>query len=238
MFINYKNFKEVMSMLIENKNKPVIDLLLGGLKNQNYMEWSSEVNFPELTEWLFQNNYECIANVNMDTAAKNGQLDTMRWLYTNKKSQFTYNTIRYAVKRGDLDMVKFLHGKVEHTTDAMDWAASGGHLKVLKWLHLNGYGCTSKAISWAAGGGYMKTVKWLNNIGAECTVDAMDSAIINNQYEVLDWLHKNRTEGCSDVILDADELNIDIVKWLQANKPNMYRKYYDRYNIDNFVGTP
>lgn len=53
----------------------------------------------------------------------------------------------------------------------MDLAASGGHLKVVQWLHAN---CTKG-----------------------CTVNAMDEAAFNGHLQVVRWLNQNRTEDFS-----------------------------------------
>ena len=47
--------------------------------------------------------------------------------------------------------------------NAMDWAASGGHLEVVKWLNDNSEeGCTRHAMDIAAFEGHLDVVKWLH----------------------------------------------------------------------------
>jgi orotate phosphoribosyltransferase len=66
MFIDYNKFKEAIKILMNNKNREVIDTLLSGIKTNNYIDWSTSVVFPELTQWLIDNEYECITDINMD----------------------------------------------------------------------------------------------------------------------------------------------------------------------------
>lgn len=231
MFIDYTKFRETLVILIKNKDREVIDILLSGIKIKNYIDWANDFGFTELIQWMFENDYECTKYIDMDTTAKNGQLNIMRWLYDNNKATFTDNTMKYAAKRGDLDMIKFLHGKVEYKTDAMDWAAAGSHLKALKWLHQNGYKCTTRAMDYAAQNGYLKIVKWLHNIGYKCTSKAIDSAIINGEYDTLEWLHNNTHVTCSKNILNGSKLEPKIIKWLEKNEPELYEEYQKIHNI-------
>lgn len=53
----------------------------------------------------------------------------------------------------------------------MNYAASNGHLDVVKWLHANNY--------------------------KDCTTEATDKASANGHLDVVKWLHQNRKEGCT-----------------------------------------
>ncbi len=50
------------------------------------------------------------------------------------------------------------------TIAAMNYAAAGGHLDIIKWLsHNRSEGCTTKAIVYAERNGHMNISKWLYN---------------------------------------------------------------------------
>ncbi|KAJ8552342.1 hypothetical protein ON010_g10204 [Phytophthora cinnamomi] len=73
------------------------------------------------------------------------------------------------------------------TTLAMDGAASGGRLGVVKWMHANrSEGYTTRVMHGAAVGGYLDVVKWLHGNRAEgCTTAAMDNAASQGHLEVV-----------------------------------------------------
>jgi len=109
----------------------------------------------------------------------------------------------------------------EKKTKPMDRAALCGHLFVLKLLKSEGFHCSSDAIDFAAEGGHLTAVEWLNsNTNAGCTSEAMDRAAQNGHIEVLKFLHENRSEGCTENALDFAAQNgyIDIVHWLHQNR--------------------
>jgi hypothetical protein len=51
-------------------------------------------------------------------------------------------------------------------------------------------------MNYAASNGHLQVVKWLHEYRTEgCTAKAMDLAARNGYLEVIKWLHENRTEG-------------------------------------------
>jgi len=133
---------------------------------------------------------------------------------------------------GALEHLKWMHEKctVEFTAEAMDGAATNGHLHVVKWLHettsrggdpmgnsatsfmavnqlwnvVTVEKCTTAAIDGAATNGHLSVVKWLHKNRAEgCTTVAMDGAARNGHFRVVAWLHCNRQEGCTTAALDG-----------------------------------
>src|SRR5580658_4196104 len=72
-------------------------------------------------------------------------------MYVNKKksNMDNYKNGDIAAYHGYLELLKNNHN-VNITSNAMNWAAERGHLKVIKWLHKNQQGDTFNAISYAA----------------------------------------------------------------------------------------
>ena len=67
----------------------------------------------------------------MNNAAKNGHLETVKWLHFNRSEGCTIG--------------------------AMDWAAAGGHLEFIKWLYVyRSEGCSKRAMEWASEMGILK----------------------------------------------------------------------------------
>ena len=54
-------------------------------------------------------------------------------------------------------------------------------------------------MGWAASNGHLEIVRWLSENRTEgCTRYAMSRAAENGHLEIVKWLHENRTEGCSE----------------------------------------
>ena len=113
----------------------------------------------------------------------------------------------------------------------MNWAAQGGHLEVVEFLHFNR--------------------------SEGCTTLAMDRAAEEGHLEVVEFLNLNRTEGCDYALvmvmesefIGNDDKKLDIIKYLVENGRGMGRLeeafylssrcYYDGGNkkIKAFLGT-
>ncbi|KAI8923839.1 hypothetical protein BC831DRAFT_551818, partial [Entophlyctis helioformis] len=83
----------------------------------------------------------------------------------------------------------------------MAWAAEGGFLDVVIWLHDKRRRGTDEAMDRAAGCGRTAVVQWLHERTYGCTTDAMDGAL-GRLYDtrclaVAEWLLVHRKEGCS-----------------------------------------
>jgi len=63
----------------------------------------------------------------------------------------------------------------------MTFAASKGHLEIVKWLHDNrSEGCKANTMNLAAENGHLNVLKWLHRIRkGSCTTHAMDWAAAN-----------------------------------------------------------
>eukprot|EP00903_Cladosiphon_okamuranus_P019280 g17722.t2 len=76
----------------------------------------------------------------------------------------------------------------------MDVAAWRGRLSVLKWLLANRVErCTTNAVNWAARSGHLKVLRWLrDNLGFhECTSEGLEAAAIAGHVHVVSWLLRN-----------------------------------------------
>jgi hypothetical protein len=96
--------------------------------------------------------------------------------------------------------IKKLYVPKKHT---FDFAASEGHLEILKWLHKNTV---------------QKNKKNIRNPREKtegCSTDAMDAAASEGHLDVVKWLHENRTEGCTKYAMDEAARNghLDVIKW-------------------------
>lgn len=86
-------------------------------------------------------------------------------------------------------MLEFLHANRSEgaTSEAIDAAASNGHLPVVRWLTTNMPNLvgTTKAMDGAACAGHLEVVKYLHEFRSEgCTTEAMDLAARRGHLEV------------------------------------------------------
>lgn len=98
-------------------------------------------------------------------------------------------------------------------------AAAGGHLKVLKKIHSDGYEMNSWVISKAAQYGHLEIIKWARENELKWTVFAYVAAAVGPYYEILQWLYDN---GCPWDARLCEELtyagNLSILKWVRERQ--------------------
>ncbi|CAM9405904.1 unnamed protein product [Ectocarpus sp. 6 AP-2014] len=126
-----------------------------------------------------------------------------------------------AAELGHLQLMKTMKGGFRYSVDAMDRAARGGHLDVLKFLCQQGQKCTTEAIDGAAKEGHLEVVVWLHrNTSAGATKAAMDYAAANGYLPVVQWLHGNRREGCTVSAMNwaAENGHLSVAQFLHHNR--------------------
>lgn len=127
-----------------------------------------------------------------------------------------------AARNGDLNTIKELRSKSSQSLDvpdAMDLAASNGHLEVVKYLHENKQSCSKKAIDEAASSGHLDVIKFLHENRTEgCTTQAIVNAIEHQQEETAKFLNENFIE-CDEESVKKFGLahnNINAIRWFQS----------------------
>ena len=96
----------------------------------------------------------------------------------------------YAAQNGELALLMKLPSSIHGSAEAMDWAASKGHLDVVQWLHHNRTeGCTKYAMNCAAMNGHLDVVKWLHSNRTEGNVEeALAHARRGRHKEIFQYL--------------------------------------------------
>ncbi|KAG2769714.1 hypothetical protein PC129_g1016 [Phytophthora cactorum] len=211
----------------------------------------------EVVQWLHTNRSEgCTAAAN-DLAAMNGHLNVLEWLNSkcgkgctqrgtsnalnsecldiakcpvgHRGHQYPDEKINIIVRRGDLDMLVWLHDNDKRmwSKEAMNTAALYGHLNIVKFLHENRReGCSTAAMNGAAAKGHLDVVKWLHVHRREgCSVSAMNDAAKEGHLNVVKWLHVHRSEGCTALAMNGAAKNghIQVMKFLAENFPLNWR---------------
>ncbi|CAH0491106.1 unnamed protein product [Peronospora farinosa] len=130
---------------------------------------------------------------------------------------------------GKMEMLMFLLDREDEgrlltrcTQDAMDGAATNGHLEIVQYLHRHRTeGCTVAAMNGAAQNGHMEVVQFLHTQRTEgCTVAAMDGAARNGHLDMVMFLHTYRGEGCSTAAMDNAAAGgfLEVVRFLHDNR--------------------
>ncbi|KAF0683625.1 Aste57867_24331 [Aphanomyces stellatus] len=117
----------------------------------------------------------------------------------------TSDAMDCAASFGHLDLVRYFHnGAHPCTARAMDLAATHGHAHVVEFLHRHRReGCTERAMQGAAEAGHLSIVQFLHAHRHESTTNrAMDYAARNGHFDVVRFLHFHRAEGCSSIAMD------------------------------------
>ncbi|OQR90775.1 hypothetical protein ACHHYP_05251 [Achlya hypogyna] len=144
-------------------------------------------------------------------------------LFVLRPHMFTRGVLDLLCRYGDLDMVRFLHlHGASCSKDAMDWAASAGHLHVVKFLHeYRREGCTTDALDNAAKHGHLHVVEFLDQYRHEgATTKAMDEAAVHGHLHIVKYLHYHRREGCTKYGMDraALEGHLAILQFLHSHR--------------------
>lgn len=221
------------------------------------LDAAARENHLHVVRWLLEHNLGRGAKSGMHQAAIRGHLEVAQYLLEQSfdgLASVSSGTMLRAAGRGFLDVVKWLNNSfasepqrnlyrdlrpysltllADEPSTAIDAAAKGGHLDILKYLQKvderlaeEGFaGCrptdTHDAMDGAAARNHLKVVKWLCcHRSGGCTTAAMDGAATNGLLEMVQWLHEHRVEGCTTAAMDGAARNghLAVVKWLHEHR--------------------
>lgn len=129
-----------------------------------------------------------------------GDLPSLKYLHKNGHPFDKYGmSVIWAAAGGFLDIVKYLHsiGMPFHY-DAITLAAWNGHFNVVKYLHSNGCKLISNATAYSALGGHLEIVKYLHENGCYWSDFTFTYAIRSGNVEIIKYVIDN---GCRKDIL-------------------------------------
>ncbi|KAL7748676.1 hypothetical protein RI367_005829 [Sorochytrium milnesiophthora] len=136
-------------------------------------------NFEHIVVWLHHNtNLPCTTNA-MNSAARIGGLELVRFLHEHRTEgcteqawvvrhypeQLTEDALSWVAEYSRADIIEHLHmlPNAPFSAATMDGAAASGDLELVRWFHLNRKeGCTAHAMKRAAQSGYLSIVKFLH----------------------------------------------------------------------------
>ncbi|EFA80060.1 hypothetical protein PPL_06882 [Heterostelium album PN500] len=174
-------------------------------------------------------SFRCVYSSALVIASNVGNLELIEYVLTRQPqygNDTLYHTMfRDSIANGYLNMMKYLHDKGIDSVfknNALDEAASHGHLSIVEFLHFNRTeGCTKNAFIYSAFKGHLEIVKFLNaNRSEESSPDAMNYAAQKGFLDVVLFLHENSISGCTFEALDgaASGGHLSIVKFLHYNR--------------------
>ncbi|KAJ8517994.1 hypothetical protein ON010_g18256 [Phytophthora cinnamomi] len=173
-----------------------------------------------IVRWLIKNsNWDELVGDAFVVAVGSGQLKTAQFLHEKYKPNSLYISANVA-SEDDNDMIRWLNNTAhKYKYSAVDAAASGGHLDMIQWLHVNYPNCFStRTMDCAARNGQLEVVKFLHaNRPEGCTTNAMNGAAANGHFDMVQWLHQHRREGCTTDAIDSCS-HMKILKWLNASR--------------------
>lgn len=93
----------------------------------------------DLLEWFFRDDQKLTMLDTMTTPLKCQHPELIRWILARNPNARLEITMNEAASQGDLEFLKWVHAQGKrfrylYNWSAMDGAAKGGHLDVLKWL--------------------------------------------------------------------------------------------------------
>ncbi|KAJ3104584.1 hypothetical protein HDU96_008892 [Phlyctochytrium bullatum] len=142
------------------------------------------------------------------SASERGQLEVLRVLVAALDEPVPPRAMDTAAGEGHAAVVQLLlEVGAACTTDAMDRAAAGGYLDVVRVLHeaRGEVGCTTAAMDGAAGNGHLETVQFLRaqRPVPGCTVAAVDVAASRGFLEVVRFLVEEGVDGSAAAVDSA-----------------------------------
>ncbi len=205
-FYQYKRMEE----LIEK----IQLLILDGKIKIEYNELKKE----DLYKSIYINDCLREGNIKCDLRYKIHDVCCVKYLIEIIGKKVHKYAIYYAAKNGHIETIKYLESKGYkiYDYDAINSAAENGHIEIIKYLESQGYKGNEWAIIYAAGNGYIETIKYLESKGHKGTTWAIHGSAKNGHIETVKYLIEKKYKFTLNAIIDAETQEIQDL--LEANK--------------------
>lgn len=169
----------------------------------------------KLAEWMDKHGCPYYATHAANTAARNGHLSILQWLY-QKNTILPEGICTNAAKSGNLCMIKWLHDRgYVMTAISCSAAVLKGHTNIADWAIANGCEWTHTDTYYAANDGDIPVLKWAHSLGLIGCANVYGNA--NNRIDVIRWAISAGYPCDSNVyIYTASRGMIDVVKEYHA----------------------
>ncbi|SNW62000.1 Ankyrin-repeat protein [Orpheovirus IHUMI-LCC2] len=169
-----------------------------------------------------------------EISAEHGSLETIKWLLSPNGIEgediYYYDeaAISQLIKRGDLELIKFMYNKDMESflyNDALNDGIRTGNLEIVKFLYEIGGQYNMKSFNKAALTGNLELMKYLKSKGCPFSNNTFHYAAINGNMEVMKWLLlQSRGETTNRYLWNKFTFpgalingNKDNIKWLIEN---------------------
>ena len=155
--------------------------------------------------------------------ALTNKLELLKWAREEKKCEWDEETIRTAASQGNLEMVKYcVANECPISVFACAFAATKGHLEILKYLHEEAKApWSSSTAAWAAKNGHLHILEYLverefdqfdeyacmlaaTHGHLDCLKYLHETAKVPWDYLAVRWAHQNNHPECLQYLLDND----------------------------------
>ena len=195
---------------------------------------AAEMGRLDVLKWVWEREPSCRKFVLqiLYIAGQHGQKKMLDWFYTLPREylprltgqqmikDFPYKALNGAAKGGHLELIKHLREKgCEWDERTCAAAAQEGHVHVLEYLRTNGCPWCSTACQLAASGDRLDTLKWLREHGCPWDRGTMAFAAVSGKFASLKWLHKHGCPGWdADLFATAVQCgNLEMVTLMHEN---------------------
>lgn len=158
----------------------------------NYRDVVSSGNI-KLLQWMRDNKIDI--SLVSDLYNRTTDINVLDWLYSQGMNNFYYG-ITKSLTEGNIEAVKWFFDKGFYPEygDTMRYAVKSGNFELVKWLGSKKCPCDHFASSEAAENGYFDILKWLKNYGCPFNDNTVYTAIYAGHFDIVKWM---REEKCS-----------------------------------------
>lgn len=164
-------------------------------------------------EYLEKHN--CIfVNWMYTDAIKKGHLEVVKWLFAREIPY--YGVVITAAIYGKLNIIEWAHQQsIQITPIALLHAAEHGHVNILQFAHEHGVEIHDIAYGIAAKAGHLHVIKWLHSAGIKWDTANIVACSLTHT-KISKWLYRNGVRYPSWHNMAAGRGNEKLAKWLRA----------------------
>jgi len=198
---------------------------------------TAEMGRLDVLKWVWEREPSCRKFVlqTVYKAGLHGHKEMLDWFYTLPREDFPQEglteqevkafpnlskALNGAAEGGHLELVKHLREKgCEWDESTCAAAAQEGHVHVLEHLRTNDCPWDEESMAYAASEGQLDTLKWLHEHGCPWDEESMPCAARAGKFASLKWLHEHGCPGWDEYTFAAAASggNLEMIKWMHDN---------------------
>ncbi len=221
MYLNKYDMTNIMdtcALAAQNGHINVIEFCLNNGCKLNWISYlmAAKNGQLETIKWLKKKNIGPLNTYVLGIAAYNGHYDVMKWLIINN-CEINNLTGGSAAENGHLNILKLL---IDNGCEITEWvnqrAALYNQLHILIYLKENNFVFTIRTFNTAAAAGHLDALILLENYGSKFDETTCLAAADKGHLEIIRWLVYNKCDYNKDHINISAAVNghINIFEWL------------------------